>query len=40
MAVNAQAAGRINPPVDSQTLYTGQACKTIVNGGPDMRDVR
>jgi hypothetical protein len=39
-SANAQDAGKLNLPVDSQTLYTGQACKTIINGGPQMRDVR
>ena len=39
-AANAQDVAGINLPVDSQTLYTGQACKTIVYSGPDMRDVR
>ena len=39
-AANAQDTARINLPVDSQTIYTGQACKTIIHGGPDMHDVR
>ncbi len=39
-SVNTLDTGKINLPVDSQTLYTGQACKTVVNGGPQVRDVR
>lgn len=37
MGVNAQDRAELNPPVDSQTVYTGQACKTLVCDGPEMR---
>lgn len=34
-----QDTAKINLPAHSQTLYTGQACKTIIHGAAEMRDM-